>query len=286
VSNPRFLLAVDVGNSRIKLGLFGRDEASLDAAALPRCRASLAVPVTGHIPWKEILGWLGPGESQRVTGVVAGANPAGVDQVLQTWPRDEWPLPAVLDDPARFPLEVRVDEPRKVGIDRLLNAVAVKWLLRHERPAYQAIIVDTGTATTVDVVSADGAFLGGAILPGFELSARALHRYTALLPLISVEELAERVPVPCGRNTRQALHSGLFWGQLGAVKELIARLSNDFNTPLPLGEGQGVRAAGEPCLYLTGGGAPLLAPHLPQAQWEPHLALTGLALAVEFAGTK
>ncbi|MEX0701162.1 MAG: type III pantothenate kinase [Planctomycetales bacterium] len=104
-------------------------------------------------------------------------------------------------------------------------------------------------------------------MAGFQLSARALHRYTALLPLIGIDELANEPHPPLGRDTRQALRSGLFWGQLGAVKELIARLS--------VGEK-------EPALLLTGGGGPLLAPHLPHARHEPHLGLRGLALS---AGT-
>jgi type III pantothenate kinase len=147
----------------------------------------------------------------------------------------------------------------KVGIDRLLNAVAANILRPEGRPA---ILVDTGTATTVDYITAQGAFAGGAILPGFELSARALHDYTALLPLVSIDELATGLHEPVGTNTRQALRSGLFWGQLGAVRELIGRLHD--------------RSAAPPFLLLTGGGASLLAAHLPEARLEPHLALQGL----------
>jgi type III pantothenate kinase len=148
----------------------------------------------------------------------------------------------------------------RVGVDRLLNAVAANVIRPAARPA---VIVDTGTATTVDLVNTDGAFEGGAILPGFELCARALHDYTALLPLLSIEELAGEPREPLGRNTRAALRSGLFWGQLGAVKELIERL-----TP--------VRT--EPLVLLTGGGAVLLASHFPEARWEPHLSLQGLVV--------
>ena len=84
-----------------------------------------------------------------------------------------------------------------------------------------AIIVDSGTATTVDAVDADGVFLGGAILPGFGLLARSLQRYTALLPLITLEELGTGPPPAVGRDTTAAIKSGLFFGQLGAVRELV-----------------------------------------------------------------
>ena len=126
------------------------------------------------------------------------------------------------------------------------------------------MIVDSGTATTVDVVSAEGAFVGGAILPGLAMSARALHHYTALLPLVSVAELGERTPAALGRNTRAAIQSGLLWGQLGAVKELIERQT-------------GSKAQ----VFVTGGGGALLATYLANARFEPHLALQGLVMLAD-----
>ncbi|MEX1096355.1 MAG: type III pantothenate kinase [Planctomycetales bacterium] len=257
LSTPPSLLAIDVGNSRIKLGLFHGDAPSSPPGALPDFSRTAAVAVDADVPWGEIRGWIGV--SDAATGIVAGTNPAGVRKVLDGWPAG-WRAARVLDDPREVPLQVDLPEPGKIGIDRLLNAVAANAIRPPDRPA---IIVDTGTATTVDVLSTEGKFQGGAILPGFQLSARALHRYTALLPLIGIDELAHEPHPPLGQNTRAALRSGLFWGQLGAVKELIARLS--------VGEK-------EPALFLTGGGGPLLAPHLPHARHEPHLGLRGLAL--------
>jgi type III pantothenate kinase len=127
------------------------------------------------------------------------------------------------------------------------------------------IIVDSGTATTVDLVGADGVFAGGAILAGFELSALALHRYTALLPLVPPSDLKGTDPAPVGKNTRDAIRSGLFWGHIGAVKELVARL--------------GQSQATVPQVILTGGAAALLAPHLPgRVRSESNLPLKGLAI--------
>ncbi len=204
----------------------------------------------------------------------------------------------MISDPTKLPIASRLIHPRRVGIDRVLNAVAANVVRPAGRPA---VIVDTGTATTVDLVAADGAFEGGAILPGFELCARALHFYTALLPQISIEELATQSCDPLGRETRAALRSGLFWGQLGAVKELIARLGG----PAEAGWDKAASAAGPPTedshssmvglrspsracpalrddaplVLLTGGGAPLLAPQLASARWEPGLSLQGLVLS-------
>lgn len=252
------MLTIDVGNSRIKFGLFERDARG---GELPRCARSTFVAVGDEIPWDEIRSWCGGGE---VEGVVAGANPLGVAAVLDTWPAELGPAPRTLENRREFPLEIRVDEPRRVGVDRLLNAVAANVV----RPAGRgAVVVDTGTATTVDLVAADGAFEGGAILPGFDLCAKALHDYTALLPRLSIDELDREPRPPLGRNTRAAIRSGLFWGQLGAVRELIARLSAELG------------GSGPPLVLLTGGGAGLLAPELPEARHEPHLALQGIVLA-------
>lgn len=264
IGHSHFLIAVDVGNSRTKIALFDCSR-ELAAGCLPGVLNSAAIPFSAEIPWGEIHGWISPVENQNITGVVAGANPAGIDNVIRSWPSDSWPQPRIVSDPGLLPIEVALAEPQKVGIDRLLGAVAANVV---RPPDAAAIIVDSGTATTVDFISANGVFQGGAILPGLELAARSLNQYTALLPLISVEELTGRTPDSLGRNTRDALRSGLFYGQLAAVRELIARFAATSGRP--------ERSAS---VLLTGGGACVLAPHLPEARHEPHLALQGLALA-------
>lgn len=278
------LLAIDVGNSRTKLGRFAVGPIRAEGeSALPVCRQFAVVDRAANIPWEQIRQWP---EDGALRGVIAGTNPAGVTHVLESWPRDEWPEPIVVSDGTQFPLAIQVDEPHKVGIDRLLNAVAANAIRPMGR---SAVIVDSGTATTVDLVTPNGAFRGGAILPGFELMARALHHYTALLPLISIEELAQAQHHPLGRNTRTALHSGLFWGQLGAIRELIKQLAqwaaaeSDLNPAA--GRAPTEEAADEmpPVLVLTGGGASLLASHFPEALLEPHFALQGLVLVAETA---
>lgn len=256
-SVPSRLLAVDVGNSRVKFGLF--DLASA-AAGLPELVESLAVAPDGPMPWKQIAGWLGGSVAGGPRGIVADSNPTARDAVIDGWP-DEWTAPRVLTDAGCLALEVRLARPQQAGIDRLLNAVAVKRLVDGGRPA---IIIDSGTATTVDLVDADGAFLGGAILPGFGLLARSLRRYTALLPLITLEELGTGPPEVVGEDTAAAIRSGLFFGQLGAVRELVRRMSDGLD--------------GAPAeLFLTGGGGPLLATALSEARLVPHLGLRGLA---------
>lgn len=262
------LLTIDVGNSRTKLGLF-------DVAAppprgqLPQPLHSLAVPHADAIPWDAVRDWPPKHAHDLAGGLVAGTNPAGVQRVLADWKRIGWPAPRQISPTFPLPLTIAVDAPEKVGIDRLLNALAANVI----RPkGLGTVIVDCGTATTVDAVDASGAFCGGAIMAGFEMAARSLHEYTALLPYVSIEELASEPHAPLGRNTRAALRSGLYWGQVGAVKELAAQLQAALN---PESAFQ---------LLLTGGGAPLLQPHFPTAQLYPHLALQGLAVLAVSGG--
>jgi type III pantothenate kinase len=262
-----YLLAVDVGNSRVKGGLFAAGATD----ALPVCRQAVSAAVSQSLPWavlRQFVAAHGPVSG----GVVAGANPAGVSRVLDDWPED-WPPPLRLASRAELPLAVRVPAPDRVGIDRLLNAVAVNRVREADRPA---IVVDSGTATTVDLIDADGAFRGGAILPGFELAARSLNQYTALLPLLDLADLAQAPPNGLGTDTTSALCSGLLWGHVGTVRELVARLS---------GAATELGSAAEPQLLLTGGGGAVLRPEFPSARYEPHLPLQGLVIARESAGT-
>ncbi len=260
-SHHELLVAIDVGNSRIKLGLFQKDGLVQSGGHLPDYLRSMAVELDEPIPWDELAQWSDDVSGDVVSVILGGVNPRGRDKVLDGWPDAGWPQPVVIDNPFVLPIEIRVDSPRTVGVDRLLNAIAANVIRPDGSPL---IIIDSGTATTVDVISEDGAFEGGAILPGFQLCSRALHQYTALLPRISNDEIAGDPPQPLGKNTRDALRSGLFWGQLGAVRELTRHLRDT----LPR----------EATTVVTGGAGRLIVPHLPGAIHQPYLALQGLVI--------
>ena len=254
------MLVIDAGNSRIKLGRI--DPFPADARSLPACRAWAAHECGRSIDAAAIES-VGPGSE---AACISGSNPREIDRILREWPA-AFPSPRVLLDRSQFPITIDVDFPEKVGIDRLLNAMAANVVRQADQPA---ILISSGTATTVDYVNAAGDFCGGAILPGFDLCAKALHEYTALLPLIEMSSIIDEMDAPpqLGRNTEAAITSGLYWGHVGAVKELMRRL---------MLAGDPHR---EPLILLTGGAAPLLFPHLPTiVRHEPHLSLQGLAIA-------
>lgn len=159
-----------------------------------------------------------------------------------------------------IPLSVRVPSPATVGADRLLGAWAARVLL-----GAPCIVVDVGTATTIDVVDAAGAFAGGAIIAGPVLALRSLARGTALLPEVPLE-LPERA---IGRDTAEAIASGVLLGHREAIGGLIARMSDEL--------GHGVR----PRVVLTGGDAASLGSPDWADRTEPHLLLLGLGALAE-----
>jgi len=254
------LLAIDVGNSRIKAGLFDRPSAT----GLPACHAALAMPVTESRPARRIAAWLDQQSERPEACLIGGVNPRSLAAIADGW-ESAWGNLQVVERPSSHVLTNRTTVPERVGPDRLFDAVAANRLRGAGQPA---IVIDSGTATTVDLVGGDGAFLGGAIVAGFELVAAALHERTALLPRIDIADL-ESPPTPLGTDTAAALRSGLYWGLVGGVKELVARLAETARET----------TSESPLLLLTGGASPLLLPHLPSAHHERHLTLQGLILS-------
>ncbi len=197
------LIAVDIGNARLKVGVFD----AIVGHSLPEPVRTLALE--GDAPQlDELVSWFEDLSKQKLSWVLASVNRPGatrlIDWLHEHRPDDE----ATLLSAADLPLTVRLERPDMVGIDRLVDAVAVNRLRQPDRPA---VIVDVGTAITVDLVSADGSFLGGSILPGLAISARALNQFTDLLPLMDISEFSDPPPA-LGTSTEAALRSGLFWG--------------------------------------------------------------------------
>ncbi len=260
VSDPlepdRPLVAIDVGNTRIKLGLFERGA----DRRWPECREFTAIPRSSSVPWNLLSRWAG---GEMLPTVIGGSHPAIIEQLQRDWANQRWPAPLVIRNRTAIPIAIEVDAPDRIGLDRLLNGLAAS----HCRPANApVIVVDAGTAITVDYSNEAGVFCGGAILPGLSLGARALHEYTAVLPLLGADELRASPSRVIGRNTRAAMLSGLRWGFAGAVRELVARVTTE------------ARPARDPCVILTGGDGGLLTELFPEARYFPSLAMHGLAL--------
>jgi len=123
--------------------------------------------------------------------------------------------PLVIGENAELGVQVRIDKPSEAGADRLVNAIGA-----HVVYPGPLIVIDSGTATTFDVVGADGGFEGGVIAPGINLSMQALHEAAAKLPRIAIQ----RPDTIVGKDTVGAMQSGVFWGYIGLIEGLIARI--------------------------------------------------------------
>jgi type III pantothenate kinase len=131
--------------------------------------------------------------------------------------------PLVIGENADLGIEVRIDKPSEAGADRLVNAVGA-----HVEYPGDLIVVDSGTATTFDIIAADGGFEGGLIAPGINLSMEALHQAAAKLPRVAIQK-PQRV---IGKDTVVAMQSGVFWGYIGLIEGLIARIKGEWERPM------------------------------------------------------
>ena len=155
--------------------------------------------------------------------------------------------------------DIRVDNPDEVGADRLLNSLAA-----HAAYGGPLVVIDFGTATTFDVVDHDGGYLGGVIAPGINLSIEALHKAAARLPRIGIG----RPQAVIGRSTVPAMQSGIYWGYVGMIEGLVARIRAEYTRTLKV--------------IATGGLAPLLAEGTTVIERiDPDLTLDGLRMLAD-----
>lgn len=248
-------VVVDVGNSRIKWGL-------CDAAGI---RATCSLPPDDPEVWRwQFIQWTDARSSHltasRNAWVVSGVHPPRRDRFM-AWLREYGQRVRFLDDPNDLPLRVLVPRPDHVGVDRLLDAVAANSRRMAGTPA---VVIDAGSAVTVDLVDSSGAFAGGAILPGMRLMAKALHDYTALLPLLPPPDNPPAVP---GTTTPAAMELGIFWAVAGGIASLLREYSSLCRSEIEV--------------FLTGGDGPRLHPVFPEARLWPEMTLEGIRLSAE-----
>ena len=131
--------------------------------------------------------------------------------------------PMVIGENVDLGIAVRIQKPSEAGADRLVNAIGA-----HMAYPGALLVVDSGTATTFDIVAADGAFEGGAIAPGIKLSMQALHSAAARLPRVAIQKPAHAI----GKDTVEAMQSGVFWGYVSLIEGLIGRMRAEYPDPL------------------------------------------------------
>ena len=205
------LLTIDIGNTNLTLGLYQGETLG------PRWRLAT---VHDRMPDEYGLQFLGlfshAGHTpESVTGVcMASVVPPLTGKVIEACSRYLGQEPLVVDAGVKTGVRIRYEDPKAVGADRVVDAAAVQRLY-----GGPACVVDFGTATTFDAISAEGDYLGGAISPGIGIAAEALFLRTAKLPRVDLQ----RPPTAIGRNTVHAMQSGLLFGYVSLVEGMVAR---------------------------------------------------------------
>lgn len=215
------LLAIDAGNTNVVFAVYDGE----------RQVAKWRISNSGRRTSDEYAVWLiqlmhlaGLHRNDITDAVFASVVPAVTFNLLRLCREFFHCEPLVVGQPGvDLGIRVRLDNPEEVGADRLVNAIAAQRL--HRPPL---IVIDFGTATTFDVIDGNGDYRGGAIAPGIYMSIEALHNAAALLPKIDVVKTDKVI----GTSTVSAMQSGVFWGYIGMIEGMVARIKQEFGTAM------------------------------------------------------
>ncbi len=246
------LLAVNANNTNVKFAVYDGDTLKGDW----RLHTSPARTADEYMVWlTQLMGMVGLKPADINGAIIATVVPPTLFNLKQLCKRYFHPAPVVVGEPeVALGIKVLIDRPQEVGADRLANAVGGHLLYRQP-----LVVVDFGTATTFDVISAEGDYCGGVIAPGINLSLEALHGATAKLPRIAIE----RPPRVIGRDTLSAMQSGIYWGYVSLIEGLTTRIREE--------RGEAMR------VVATGGLAPLFFGATPVLESvEPEITMRGL----------
>jgi type III pantothenate kinase len=215
------LLAIDVGNTNVVFAVHDGQSVRAEWRAMTQATRTADEYAVVLLP---LLRLQGLEFSDIHSAIIANVVPAALYDLKLLCQRYLHCEPMVVGEPSvDLGIKVLTDRPGAVGADRLVNAVAA-----HENHPGALIVVDFGTATTFDIVSADGDYEGGVIAPGANLSAEALHRAAAMLPLVSVSKTESVI----GKDTEPAMRSGLYWGYIGLLEGLVSRIKAEYGAPM------------------------------------------------------
>ena len=215
------ILAIDSGNTNVVFAVQNGEHVK------SQWRAATVAERTAdeYMVWLTQLMSLDGLKPEDIDGaIIASVVPQAVFNQRSLCRRYFDTTPLVIGDPdVDLGIAVKVDRPGEVGSDRLVNAVSA-----HATYGEALIVVDFGTATTFDVVDKDGSYLGGVIAPGVNLSLEALHAAAAQLPRVAIS----RPDSVIGKATIPAMTSGIYWGYVGLIEGLVARIREEFGGPM------------------------------------------------------
>jgi type III pantothenate kinase len=250
------IIAIDIGNTKIAVGLFLDGEEQFIQSIPGQDQDTLRTLLKDA--WAKVP--VAEGSKQRKRDgliLLSSVKPEWTSAVQAMVKTDLGEKVKIMGKDLPLPMPVWVDEPNRVGTDRVIAAAAAYAIV--EGPV---VVADFGTAVTIDLVDQHGVFQGGAILPGFDLSASTLHENTAMLPKVKVTRPTE----PLGKNTADAINCGLYYGAIGAMEEIVRRYAEKIGV--------------WPQVIMTGGGGEVIREDCPFVDnYVPHLVVKGIVLA-------
>jgi type III pantothenate kinase len=252
------IMAVDIGNTNVTVGLFldGKEDSiqsvpGTDEGRLRSCLSSV---------WEKIPILESSAEGKRDGVIVAcSVKPDWTERLRQAAQEEMEEKIQVIGDDIPLPMPAWVDEPLKVGTDRIVAAAAAYAVVEGA-----VVVADFGTAVTIDLVDPNGVFQGGVICPGFEISAQALKDHTAQLPKVTVH----RPETPYGKSTADAINCGLYYSIIGGMEEIIRRYAEEIGH--------------WPQTVITGAGAAIIKDDCPFVDnYVTHLVVKGIVLVYQ-----
>jgi type III pantothenate kinase len=215
------LLAIDVGNTNTLFAVHN----GTDWVAQWRSATDARKTADDHAAWLWRLADMHGMDLGQITGcVISTVVPQAVFNFRNLARRYLKVEPMFIGDPdLKTGVEIRIHRPEQVGADRIVSALGA-----HVTYPGNLIVIDSGTATTFDIVAADGGFEGGIISPGINLSVRALHDAAAQLPRIAIQRPSQVI----GQDTISAMQSGVFWGYIDLIDGLVRRIKAEYGKPM------------------------------------------------------
>jgi type III pantothenate kinase len=252
------IVVFDVGNSEITVGIFDGEELVSHwrlTTAAQRTADELAILI------RSITGTAFGAAVTASGSAICSVVPAVTPMLAEACEMCFDSAPVLIDGRANLPVKLDVEEPFTVGADRIANTLAASRLYKRD-----CIVVDMGTATTYDCITADGTFLGGAIQPGIMISADTLFRRTAQLPATEIYPPKKVI----ARRTDECIRAGVLFGAVDSIDGMVRRVKNEWPNDHP------------PLVIATGGMAEVIQPHSKELELvDPTLTLKGIRLGYE-----
>ena len=252
------IIAIDIGNTNIAIGLFLDGQEQFIKSVSGNSRAELTSCL--ELAWQKIPVLESSKEKKRNGVIVISSVKPIWTELITNIARDSLGERVyIIGKDIPLPMPMWVDEPDKVGTDRVVSAAAAFAVVEDA-----VVIADFGTAVTIDLVDEHGVFQGGVICPGFEISAKALKENTAQLPQVTVLKPNS----PYGKNTNDAINCGLYYSIIGALEEIIRRYAEQIGRwPQTIITGSGAEIIKDDCTFID--------------NYVPHLVIKGIVLAYQ-----